>query len=404
MAFQFSHRYSPDIEKQMRAWYETLGEKEQRRYAALEAIKLPHGGIQYIANVLGCSRPRIERGIRELEQLPDDPAAGRQRRPGGGRKKATEEKPDLENNLFHVLDFRLAGDPEDPVELWTDLELPEIAGELGALGTPISEPTLENLLGEFDIVRRKIDNSLPGGHSPDRNEQFEHIAALREQFARNGNPVFSVDTKAKEHLGFLYRDGRRWCTTPQKAFDHDYPSWSDGVVIPHGIYDLKRNHGHINLGVSHETSQFACESFRWFWKRIARHYYPQATEILWLCDAGGSNNFRHHIFKQDLENLTQEIGLPIRVAHYPSYCSKFNPIERRFFPHVARACRGMLFDSLETVVRLMRKTSTQTGLTSTVHVINKFYQKARKVRDDFLETARIAYDKVLPKWNYTALA
>lgn len=403
MATEFAHRYAPEIEDRMRALFETFGEKERRRYAAMEARRLPRGGIPYLADLFGCSRRTIERGLEELDRLPEDPAAGRQRRPGGGRKKATEEKPELEDHLFQVLEFRVAGGPEDPLELWTDLELPEIASELEALGTPISSPTLESVLGEFGVSRRKIDNSRPGGSSPDRNEPFEQIAALREQFARAGNPIFSVDTKAKEYLGFLYREGRSWCTQPQRAFDHDYPSWADGVLIPHGLFDLKRNHGHLNLGVSHDTSQFACDSFRWFWKRIARQHYPESDQILWLCDAGGSNNYRHNIFKQDLEALAEEIGLPIRVAHYPSYCSKYNPIERRFFPHVARACRGLLLDTLETAVRLMRKTSTKTGLTSSVNVIKKAYQKGREVRDNFLETARLVYHSVLPHWNYTAL-
>jgi hypothetical protein len=400
MAFKFFHQYDPDVEERMRNVFQTLDEKAKRRYAAVEAIKLPHGGIHYIAQILGCSRATIERGIKELDELPDDPAGDQQRRPGGGRKPATEEKPGLENNLYEVLDFRLAGDPDDPLQLWTDLELPEMVEELEALGTPVSGPTLESLLKDMNVSRRKIDKSLPGGHSPDRNQQFEYIQALREDFAQQNNPVFSVDTKAKEHLGYLYRAGRSWCSRPFKAYDHDFPSWADGVLIPHGIYDLLRNHGHINLGLSHDTSQFACESFRWYWKRIARHYYPRAQKILWLCDAGGSNNCRHHIFKQDLETLADEIGLPIRVAHYPTYCSKFNPIERRFFPHVTRACQGMLFDTIETAVRLMRKTKTKTGLTSTVHVIKKLYEKGRKVRDNFLETARIVYDAVLPKWNY----
>lgn len=153
-----------------------------------------------------------------------------------------------------------------------------------------------------------------------------------------------------------------------------------------------------------------CDSFRWYWKRIGRYHYPQAHRILWLCDAGGSNNCRHWIFKwnigrggQDLEALAAGIGLPIRVAHYPRYCSKFNPIERRFFPHVARACSGMLFDTLQTAVRLMRKTMTRTGLTSTVHVIQNIYEKGRKVRDDFQQTARLLFEPLIPQWNYTAL-
>lgn len=409
MAFEFTDRYDPDVEKHMQGVYQSLGEKARRRYAAVEADKLPHGGIQYIADLFGCSRRTIERGLAELDELPEDPAAGRQRRPGAGRKRATEEQPELEDNLYQVLQVRTAGDPDDPDDpdvLWTDLTLPAITEELACMGTPVSEPTVESWLKDHGISRRQIDNGLPGGHSPDRDEQFEqfeHIARLRRRFERKGDPVFSVDTKAKEHLGLLYREGRTWCSRPQQAFDHDYPSWAEGVLIPHGIYDPLRNHGHINLGLSHETSQFACESFRWYWKRIARRHYRSARRILWLCDAGGSNNFRHHIWRQDLESLAGAIGLPIQVAHYPSYCSKFNPIERRFFPHVTRACGGMLLDTLQTAVRLMRKTSTRMGLTSTVHVIKKLYHKGRQVRDNFLETARIVYEPHLPKWNYTAL-
>lgn len=145
-----------------------------------------------------------------------------------------------------------------------------------------------------------------------------------------------------------------------QTFDHDYPSWADGVLVPHEIYDPRRNHGHLNLGLSHDTSGFACDSFRWFWRRIGEFCYPWPTEILWLCDAGGGNNCRHHIFKQDLQELTDRIGLPIRVAHYPTYCSKFNPIERRFFSQVGRTCRGILFDSLPTAVEQMRRTTTTT--------------------------------------------
>lgn len=402
MPFEFSHRYEPDVERRMRGVYQSLSEKEQRRYAAIEAAKLPHGGIQYIAELFGCSRRRIERGSKELDQLPDDPAAGRQRQKGAGRPPLTKQQPDLEDNLYQVLDVHLAGDPDDPNILWTDRTLPEIAEQATQLGTPVSPPTVESWLKSQDISRRQIDNSLPGGHSPDRNQQFEHIARLRKRFARAGNPVFSLDTKAKERLGLMFRQGRIWCNRPFLAFDHDFPSWADGVIIPHGIYDTIRNHGHITIGLSHDTSQFVCESFRWYWEQIGREQYPQAEQILWLCDAGGSNSYRHQIFKQDLEALANEIGLPIRVAHYPTYCSKFNPIERRLFPHVTRACQGMLFDTLDTVVRLMNKTSTRTGLTSTVHVMKKLYKKGREVRDRFLETARLRFSRILPHWNYTA--
>lgn len=402
MAFEFTERYEPEVEEQMRGLFQSLSEKDRRRYAAVEAAKLGHGGVQSIAEVLGCSRRTIERGTKELRHLPDDPAAGRVRRPGGGRKPKVEADPQLDENLSALLQFRTAGDPEDEGVRWTDLSLSALADQLQEQGTPASPPTIQKWLEDDGLSRRKIAKSRPGGASADRDRQFERIACLRARYAETGDPVFSVDTKAKEHLGFLYRAGRVWTQQPQRAFDHDFPAWAEGVLIPHGIYDLRRNHGHINLGLSRDTSEFACDSFFRFWSRIGRHHSADATRMLWLCDAGGSNNYRHHIFKQDLQDLAGRIGLPIRVAHYPSYCSKFNPIDRRFFPHVARACRGVLFDSLATVQRLMRKTSTRTGLTATVDVIKKAYAKCRKVRDDFPQTTNIAFDALLPQWNYTA--
>ena len=162
-----------------------------------------------------------------------------------------------------------------------------------------------------------------------------------------------------------------WTQQAFRAFDHDFPSWATGVIIPHGIFDLARNRGHINIGLSHDTSQFACDSLRWYWNRIGQRCYPYAKSILLLCDCGGSNSAAQYLFKQDLQYLVNDLGIEIRVAHYPSYCSKFNPIERRFFPHVGRACQGMLFDTLDTVVRLMRKASTTTGLQTTVNVIHE---------------------------------
>lgn len=301
-----------------------------------------------------------------------------------------------------VLEVRTAGDPDEPEVLWTDLSPRQIAEAAGDLGTPVSVPVVRDWMEEQNLSRRQIEKVIEGGHNPDRDTQFRRIAELKSQYAAAGNPVFSIDTKAKEHLGQLFRKGRVWTQKAFHAFDHDFPSWATGVVIPHGIYDLARNKGHLNIGLSHDTSEFACESFRWYWNRIGQRCYPQATSILWLCDCGGSNAAAHHIFKQDLQDLVNAIGIEIRVAHYPSYCSKFNPIERRFFPHVARACQGMLFDTVDTVVRLMRKASTATGLRTTVNVMRRVYEIGRKVADDFKAAMTIRFDDLLPKWNYVA--
>lgn len=286
--------------------------------------------------------------------------------------------------------------------LWTDLSPQQIADTATEMGTPVSPPVVQDWMEAQKLGRRKIEKVLPGGHSPDRDAQFRRIAKLKAKYLAAGNPVFSFDTKAKEHLGQLFREGRVWTQQAFRAFDHDFPSWATGVIIPHGIYDLVRNRGHINIGLSHDTSQFACDSLRWYWNRIGRRCYPEATSILLLCDGGGSNSATQYLFKQELQNLVNDLGIEIRVAHYPSYCSKFNPIERRLFPHVTRACQGMLFDTLETVVRLMRKASTATGLQTTVNVIHRAYEIGRKIADTFKDTMTIRFDKLLPKWNYTA--
>jgi hypothetical protein len=355
-----------------------------------------------VAEVFGCSPRTIERGLAELDQLPHDPAAGRVRRIGGGRKKMVETQPELVKNLKSVLEVRTAGNPDDADVLWTDLSPRQIADVVTDLGTPVSPPVVQDWLEEQQLGRHKIEKVLPGGHSPDRDAQFCRIAQLKAEYLAAGNPVFSVDTKAKEHLGQLFRKGRVWTQRAFRAFDHDFPSWATGVIIPHGIYDLLRNRGHINIGLSHDTSQFACDSFRWYWNRIGKRCYPQAKSILLLCDCGGSNSAAQYLFKQDLQHLVNDLGVEIRVAHYPSYCSKFNPIERRFFPHVGRACQGMLFDTLDTVVRLMRKASTTTGLQTTVNVIHRIYETGRKVAAGFKAAMPILFDDLLPKWNYVA--
>jgi hypothetical protein len=252
------------------------------------------------------------------------------------------------------------------------------------------------------LALHKMAKEIAGGMSPFRNTQFGNIDDFKCEYFDAGNPVFSIDTKAKERLGLLYRAGRVWTQQPFRAFDHDFPSWATGVVIPHGIYDLTRNCGHINIGLSHDTSLFACDSFRWYWNRIGKRCYPDATSILWLCDCGGSNAANTYIFKEDLQSLVNDIGIEIRVAHYPSYCSKYNPIERRFFPHVGRACQGKLFDTLETVVELMRRTATSTGLRATVNVIRRAYEIGRTVAQNFKADMTLLFDDLLPQWNYRA--
>ena len=286
---------------------------------------------------------------------------------------------------------------------WTNLKPWQIAQLLGKeYEIHLSLNVIGQLLKKHDYRRRKAQKRLTKRHVRHRNEQFENIIRLKEEYEAANNPVISMDGKKKEYLGNLYRDGQLYTRAELSTLDHDFVSYAEGIVIPHGIYDLKHNIGYISLGNSKETSQFACDNLRNWWHDQGQHLYPDATSLLILCDGGGSNNSRHYLFKQDLQALADELGLNIRIAHYPPYCSKYNPIEHRMFPHVTRACQGVVFESIELVKELMAGTTTTKGLQVTVKIIDKVYETGRKVADDFKETMCIAFDQFLPQWNYTA--
>ena len=185
-----------------------------------------------------------------------------------------------------------------------------------------------------------------------------------------------------------------------ETLDHDFPSLAEGVVIPHGIDDLQRHHGYVNLGTSHDTSEFACDSLRQWWQGYGRLASPAATSLLILCDGGGRNSARTYLFKADLEKLVQDTGLEMRVAHYPPYTSKYNPIEHRLFPHLTRACQGVIFTSVDVVQELMAKATTKTGLAVSVNILNKEYATGRKVAGDFKKQMGVIFDADLPQWNY----
>jgi len=389
----------------MQNFYNSLSEKDRRRYAAIEAHKLGRGGIQYIAEVLECAPKTIRRGIRELKKLPnDDTPAPRIRKPGGGRKPYDVIHPDIDAQFQDVLADRTAGDPMRDDVLWTDLTPREIAEYLTEdHSVEVSEPVVRKLLKKHSYRQRKAQKRHAMKQVPERNEQFENIARLKREFIAAGNPAISIDTKKKEYIGNFYRPGHLYTREEIQTFDHDFNSFADGIVIPYGIYDIQRNTGYLNLGVSHDTGEFVCDSIRNWWYNQGSLDYPQTTTLLILCDSGGSSNCRHYIFKQDLQMLADELGFPIRVAHYPPYTSKYNPIEHRLFPHVARACQGVIFTSLALVKALMERTKTQQGLKVVVQIIDKVYEIGRKVAEDFKETIRIVFDEQLPQWNYTAV-
>jgi len=403
MAFDFPKPYSPDIEQQLRQYYQSLSEKDRRRFAAVEAITLGHGGIRYIAQVLGCDPQTVHEGMRELKQLPEDPAGKRVRKPGGGRKKTEVKHPALIEQVQDTIKDRTAGDPRRADVVWTDVTPQELADSLHAHAVSVGPRIVRRMLDTLGCARRQMAKVLPGGASPHRDAPFRHVSHLIQEFLEAGNPVLSIDTKKKECLGTLYRDGKVYCQQAIPVCDHDVPSLASGVIIPHGIYDLAQNHGWMHLGLSHDTTAFACDSLRLFWHSDGQRLYPHASAILLWCDGGGSNSAHKHLFKEDLQGVVNDLGVPIRVAHYPAYGSKCNPIERRLCSHVTRACQGVVFDALHTVQGLIQKTKTQQGLAVTVRVLDKLDETGRKVSDAFKQHMPIVFDTVLPKWNYWAV-
>jgi len=397
--------YRAEIERAMKKYYATLAEKDRRRYAAVESLKLGTEGPKYIAQLLGCSEKTVRRGMAELEEMPEEPPnEPGQRQPGGGRKGYEEKHPGIDEKFLAVLKDHTAGDPMDDQVVWTDLMPQEIAERLEQdHQEKVSRSVIRKLLKRHHFHRRKAQKKQTLKSVPQRDDQFRKIAALMGEYRASGNPIISFDTKKKEYLGNFYRDGRLYTQEVLHTYDHDFTSLADGVIIPHGIYDVQHNQGYLHLGTSKDTSQFACDCIRNWWLNYGKLAFPKATSILGLCDGGGSNSALHYIFKEDLQNLADELGIEIRIAHFPPYCSKFNPIEHRLFPHVTRACQGVSFTSVALVKQLMEKTHTTKGLQVVVNILETVYQTGRKVAEDFKTKMRIIFDEILPQWNYRAI-
>ena len=312
-------------------------------------------------------------------------------------------QPTLEANLRQLFQEFTAGDPMREGVLGTNLSLRELSRRLLALGTPASRRTIRRLLRKLKLGCRTARKKKTMGHHPDRNAQFDNIARLRREYEAAGEAVISIDTKKKELLGNFYRRGTTFTAETVGTFDHDFGSAGQGKLIPHGIYDLMNHHAHIHLNASHDTSELSCDSVALWWEQAGRAANPRATRLLVLGDGGGSNSATHYLFKEDLQGLANRLGLEIRVAHYPPYCSKHNPIEHQVFPHITRACQGVIFHTMDIARQFIEQAKTTTGLRVTVRTMEHVYQTGRKYAADFKHNMKILFDDHLPKWNYRAM-
>ena len=309
-----------------------------------------------------------------------------------------------------VLDYvalHTAGSPTDEAVKWTHLRPCDIALHLSEVHElNISHGCIKRILRADNYVRRKPVKTLAVGKSPVRNEQFELIFFLIALFSDMGhNPIMSIDTKKKEALGQLTRNETVLCRkdAPPEVYDHDFSYLATGKAVPHGIYDIKANKGYISIGNSHETAAFVVDNLEWWWNEYGQHKYPDATAILILCDSGGANGYRHHLFKKLLQDWAEKIGKRIVVAHYPPYCSKYNPIERKLFAHVHRTIRHTVLTELSQIKELVLKTSTKQGLTIEVRINDTFYPTKRLSKPYLIDAKRILRHPDSPNLSYTVL-
>ncbi len=287
---------------------------------------------------------------------------------------------------------------------FTYLSRPELLKKLQQSGLNTSLYYVDKLLASLGLSQRKMAKTGTFKQVQGRNEQFEYIDQLVSQYRQRGQILISMDSKKKEQLGQLYRQGKVYCKEAQICNDHDFTSMATGKITPFGIYDIQLNEGYMFLGQSADTPDFAVNCLLDYIKYYACKRYPQATQMLILCDSGGSNGCRTYRFKEMIQWVAQYTNLQIRVAHYPSYCSKYNPCDHKLFPHITRALAGVMLDCVKTVCHLIKsRAKTKQGLKVFVRQMKKEYQTGIKATKNFLQNYPIVHDQILPQWNYWAL-
>ena len=342
-----------------------LNERQRRLLLAAEARLLGHGGVRAVARVAGVSETTVRRGVFELEEGQDPFPDGRARSEGGGRRSAEELDAGLVPALLALVEPDERGDPESPLR-WTTKSLRRLAGELTRQGHPVSAPTVGRLLRGAGFSLQANAKTLEGAQHPDRDAQFRYINEQVKDHQAGGDPVISVDTKKREQLGRLPMAGREWRPKgePVEVEDHSFFFTGPEVeqAIPYGIYDITRDSGWVNVGTDHDTSVFAVESIRRWWRARGREDHSDASRLLITADAGGSNSYRYRVWKSELAALAAETGLVITVCHFPPGTSKWNKIEHRLFSHITMNWRGRPLTSHEVVVQTIAATRTSRGL------------------------------------------
>lgn len=382
--------------------FETLTETQKRWMAAEKAFELGYGGVTKVSTATGLSRTTIHRGMDELKSRKKLDQSGRQRIEGGGRKKVAETEEGLIDAIDGILDESTAGDPMSAIK-WTNKSVRAIADQLSKMGFDINFNTVNRLLNELGYSLQSNRKSLSRENNPDRDRQFKLINRKISKFLYEGSPVISVDTKKKEMIGNFKNSGKIWRRRgdPKLVEDHDFSSRSKGKAIPYGTYDVGKNQGFVNVGISADTADFAVNSILRWWNDFGVRNYPDASRILICADGGGSNGSRSRLWKYNLQRFADKTGLEIFVAHYPPGTSKWNKIEHRMFSYISSHWRGQPLESYEAVIQLIGSTSTKSGLKIRAKLDKRKYLTGKRISDEIFDQINLINNRVLPKWNYS---
>ena len=382
-----------------------LNEKQRRILIAAEANDLGYGGIQRLSDLTGVSRPTIYRGIRDLNESGKGKAPqDRIRLEGGGRKKILDKSPEIVEALESLIEPSLRGDPGSSLR-WTCKSVRSLSRELKQRGYKISYPSVATLLKELEYSLQANRKTAEGKSHPDRDEQFLFINKRAKWFLERKLPVISVDTKKKELVGNYKNNGRQWRKkrNPLEVKVHDFPDPGTSKAVPYGVYDMAKNEGWVNVGISSDTAEFAVESIRQWWKMMGKRKYPKANKLLICADSGGSNSYRSRLWKLELSKFAKRAGLSITVCHYPPGTSKWNKIEHRLFSYISIKWRGQPLMTYQTIVNLIASTTTKAGLKVQARIDKKKYKKGIKVPKEKIEEIKITKSSFHGDWNYTIL-
>ncbi|HJH27232.1 MAG TPA: ISAzo13 family transposase [Methanophagales archaeon] len=393
-----------DIEKH-KNWLKVLAladEALKRKLAAAKALDLGWGGISTVTRITGMSPTTIRKGIQELDNLENLEQPKRIRKPGGGRKRTDIKSPKIVEDLEAIMGENTAGDPMSFLK-WTCKSTYKIADELNLRGHKISAETVRQLLRERAYSLQANVKTKEGGSEPERDAQFRYINEQVKKFVVQGDPVISVDTKKREIVGDFKNPGRTWRKKrdAKEVNVYDFPSLGIGVAIPYGAYDIKRGEGFVNVDISRDTSEFAVESIRQWWKVSGKKHYPNARELLICADGGGSNGSRRRGWKFFLQELTDQIGIPISLCHFPPGTCKWNKIEHCMFSFISMNWKGEPLVTYETIIKLISATTTKKGLKVVARLDKREYEGGVKFSDEDMAKLNIKTHMLHPKWNYS---